>query len=83
MVVEVGPEIEQFAFEICTRPEQQESRPGESHPEPLAEPDVNLSAHPAPIKQTRRAYRYPSVRREPFVPWQAVGETGSPGPDGL
>jgi hypothetical protein len=23
------------------------------HPEPLAEPDVNLSAHPAPIKQTR------------------------------
>ena len=24
------------------------------HPEPLAEPDVNLSAHPAPIKQTRQ-----------------------------
>jgi hypothetical protein len=47
---------------------EQESRPEESHPEPLAEPDVSLSAHPAPIKQTLRAYRYPSVRREPFVP---------------
>jgi len=23
MVVEVGPEIEQFVFEICRRPEQQ------------------------------------------------------------
>jgi hypothetical protein len=60
-----------------------ESRPGESHPEPLAEPDMNLSAHPAPIKQTLRSFRYPSVRREPFVPRQAVVETGSPGPYGL
>jgi hypothetical protein len=25
------------------------SSPGESHPQALAEPDVNLSAHPAPI----------------------------------
>jgi hypothetical protein len=31
------------------------SRPGGFHPEPLAEPDVNLSAHPAPIKQTRQS----------------------------
>ena len=28
-----------------------ESRRGESHPPPLAEPDLNLSAHPAPIVQ--------------------------------
>ena len=27
------------------------SRPGESHPQALSEPDVNLSAHPAPITQ--------------------------------
>src|SRR5216684_5910204 len=60
-----------------------ESRPGGFHLEPLAEPDVNLSAHPAPIKQTLRSYRYPSVRRETCVPWQAVVETGSPGPYGL
>src|SRR6266478_308743 len=60
-----------------------ESRPGGFHLEPLAEPDVNLSAHPAPIKQTLRSYRYPSVRREPCVPWQAVAATGSHGPYGL
>ena len=28
---------------------REESRPGESHPRPLAEPDLNLSTHPAPI----------------------------------
>jgi hypothetical protein len=33
------------------------SRPVESHHQPLAEPDVNLSAHPAPIKQTCQSYR--------------------------
>src|SRR5713226_7507899 len=64
-------------------PPERESRPTESHREPLAEPDMNLSAHPAPIKQTLRSYRYPSVRRETFVPGQAVGGTGSPGPYGL
>src|ERR1039458_6037482 len=60
-----------------------ESRPTESHREPLAEPDMNLSAHPAPIKQTLRSYRYPSVRRVPFVPGQAFVGTGSPGPYGI
>src|SRR5216110_2302999 len=29
-----------------------ESRPAELHRRPLAEPDVSLSTHPAPIKQT-------------------------------
>src|SRR5262245_54366856 len=32
-------------------PEQKESRRGESHPPPLAEPCVNLSAYTAPIVQ--------------------------------
>ena len=31
------------------------SRPAEFHHRPLVEPDVNLSAHPAPIKQTRQS----------------------------
>jgi hypothetical protein len=31
------------------------SRPAGFHRRPLAEPDVNLSAHPAPIKQTRQS----------------------------
>ena len=60
MVVEVGSEIEQFVFEICGRPEQQESRPGESpgrpgefRPEPPTDPDVNLSIHPARATQRR------------------------------
>lgn len=29
--------------------QSRESRPAECHREPLAEPDMNLSAHPAPI----------------------------------
>jgi len=32
-------------------PHEPESSPGESHPQALSEPDVNLSAHPAPIIQ--------------------------------
>src|ERR1700730_4907515 len=59
------------------------SSPGELHPEALAEPDVNLSAHPAPIKQTCRSYRSPSGQREPFVTGQAVAGTGLPGSYGL
>jgi hypothetical protein len=31
----------------------QESRPGEFHPEALAEPDMTLSRHPAPIMEPR------------------------------
>jgi hypothetical protein len=39
------------------------SRPGESHPQPLAERCVNLSIHTAPIKQTHRPSLVASVRR--------------------
>src|ERR1039457_2983486 len=60
-------------------PPERVSRPAELHHRPLAEPDVNLSAHPAPIKQTRRSYRDPSKRRVPFAPRRAVAEIGSPG----
>jgi hypothetical protein len=35
------------AFDPALRP----SRPGESHPEPLTDPDVNLSIHPARATQ--------------------------------
>ncbi len=34
------------------RRENQVSSPGESHPQALSEPDLNLSAHPAPIIQS-------------------------------
>ena len=32
----------------------QVSRPGDSHPEPLSEPYLNLSAHTAPAMEPRR-----------------------------
>jgi hypothetical protein len=34
---------------------QQVSSRGESHPPALSEPDVNVSAHPAPVTQPARA----------------------------
>ena len=36
---------------LILKTHDEESRPGESHPRPLAEPDLNLSTHPAPIAQ--------------------------------
>src|SRR3989442_12086331 len=39
------------------------SRPAEFHHRPLAEPSVRLSPHSAPIRQTFRSYRSPSVQR--------------------
>ena len=45
------PEMKMFLAEIVaarTYPEiEQSSRPGESHPQALTDPDMNVSAHPA------------------------------------
>ena len=38
---------------LCARLIGWESRPGEFHPEALAEPDRTLSRHPAPIMEPR------------------------------
>ena len=38
-----------------------ESSPGEFHPEALAEPDVSVSAHPAPIIRPRKRHKDPST----------------------
>jgi hypothetical protein len=49
----------------------------ELHHRPLAEPDVNLSAHPAPIKQTCRSADSPvdeeslALHGEPLQNWLA------------
>ena len=48
------------------------SRPVGFHRQPLAEPDVRLSPHPAPIKHGAFPYRIASVRRVRHVP----GSTG-------
>src|SRR3954471_12648361 len=39
------------------------SSPGESHPQALAEPDVNLSAHPAPIIEPQLQDRLANAQR--------------------
>jgi hypothetical protein len=54
------------------------SRPVEFHHQPLAEPDLNVSAHPAPIKQTLQSYRCANVQRDPRIPSQAVEGTDPP-----
>ena len=52
-----GPDVNRKPPPSAARTHMRVSSPGELHPEALAEPDVNLSAHPAPIKQTCRSYR--------------------------
>ena len=51
------------------------SRPGEFHPQPLAEPSVRLSPHSAPIRQTCRPKRSASERRGPHFPLPSVVRT--------
>ena len=41
-------------LEVLAAGESEVSRPGESHPEPLSEPYLNLSAHTAPAMEPRR-----------------------------
>ena len=43
------------------------SRPGESHPQPLAERCVSLSTHTAPIKQTRQPSHAASAQTDGAV----------------
>ncbi len=49
------------------------SRPGDSHPESLPEPDVNLSAHPAPLPR-RRPHPWPVCKQM----WFALGHPTQP-----
>ena len=64
-------------------PDTRLSRPMDFHHRPLAEPSVRLSPHSAPIRQTRRPYRFASGRRDPTAPERAVQKTGQPGWCGL
>ena len=50
--------------ELALQPDVWVSRPGESHPWPLAEPDVNLSAHPAPIIQPQEISLAANAQRD-------------------
>jgi hypothetical protein len=44
--------FDSFACSSCFHVDIAVSSPRESHPQALSEPDVNLSAHPAPIIQS-------------------------------
>ena len=46
--------LESLGFLSVFKAYHQESRPGESHSEPLAEPCLNVSAHTAPAMEPRR-----------------------------
>jgi hypothetical protein len=50
------PELlqESLGFRPVLESDDQVSRPGESHPEPLSEPCLNVSAHTAPAMEPRR-----------------------------
>jgi hypothetical protein len=45
---------ETFGVRLVLKSGDEVSRPGESHPEPLSEPYLNVSAHTAPALEPRR-----------------------------
>ena len=58
------------------------SSAGESHPHALTDPDVNLSAHPAPLIQPQAALPDASGRINSTHAGQCVLTTGLPDADG-
>ena len=57
------------------------SSPEESHPQALAEPDVNLSAHPAPIIEPQLQDRLASAQTDSVVGARGAQPIGAPGVD--
>jgi hypothetical protein len=60
---ELSQALRQFTQEsprvgLCLKADNKSSSPGESHPQALTEPDVNLSAHPALIVQPQDEFRF-------------------------
>ena len=66
---------------VTCREKCESSRPGESHPQALTEPDVNVSAHPALTVQPPPDAAVASVRRAPGhgLRWLV---SGAPNADG-
>ena len=57
------------------------SSPEESHPRALAEPDVNLSAHPAPIIEPQLQNRLANAQKDWAVGARGAQPIGAPGVD--
>ena len=54
---------------------EQESRPGELPPQPLAERCVSFSAHTAPIRQTHPSFQSTSDRKGQALVWRDAQES--------
>src|SRR6516165_2687438 len=54
---------QQLAGQMVLEGDHWSSRPGESHPQALTEPDVSVAAHPALIVQPLRREAQANVRR--------------------
>ena len=62
--------------------EDESSSAGESHPHALTDPDVNLSAHPAPLIQPPAALPVASARINSALAGQCVPANGLPSSGG-
>jgi len=65
-----------FSFGLTTAQDHEESSAGESHPRALAEPDVNVSARPAPITQPTARRQLASAGINVAPAGQCVGANG-------
>jgi len=65
--------LKPFGVPLMLKAHDKASRPGDLHPESLPEPDVNLSAHPAPLPR-RRPYPLPVCKQV----WFALGYPAQP-----
>ena len=62
---------------LIAKSNYESSSPGESHPQALTEPDVNLSAHPAPIVQSQVEFQS-ATSRTGWVPGGPPGPASEP-----
>ena len=69
--------------EVAFPPSAKSSSAGESHPHALTDPDVNLSAHPAPIVQPQAVPPSANAQRGAAAVGQSARANGSLGADGL
>ena len=72
--------LKPFRVPLMLEARDKASGPEDSHPEALPEPDVNLSAHPAPLSR-RRPYPLPMCKQV----WFALRHPAEPmsGPPGV
>src|SRR5262249_3823025 len=78
---EHGHNLARVRFQFAA--DDKSSGAGESHPHALTDPDVNLSAHPAPIVQPQAVPPSANAQRGAAAVGHSARATGSLGADGL